>query len=181
MAESNFPGQRPPNWQPPQGTAPAKRGCGFWLLIGVGVIVGLGVIGSLADKGGQPPAPSAPASPQAGAAAPVAGEAAPQANVVTPEQLRAAYERNEVAAQEQYGAKFLRMTGVLHSIELDLTDDPTLSFETGQPYEQVNVNLAEGQKDAAMKLGKGEKATVLCGKISEVLGTPVLGDCTIEP
>lgn len=58
--------------------APAKkRGCGFYALVGAGVLVGLGVLGAIMD-----PAPSVPAASDAAGSGEQAGQAAPveQAN-----------------------------------------------------------------------------------------------------
>jgi len=76
MAGQNFPGQRPPGWEPPAGTVQRKGGVGKAVLIGVGVLIGLGVLGQMAgqDKQAKPEAAAAGEGPAAGAVQPAVAE-----------------------------------------------------------------------------------------------------------
>lgn len=162
-----FPGERPKNWVAPD-TGGTKRGCGFYALCGLGVLVGLGVIGSLL------PETSAPGGN--GGEAQVAAGPALQ---VTPEELRAAYDKNEVAAKAAFAGRVLTMTGELDKIDLDLTDDPVLRFKTAKPYDHVSANFTKADSAAVGLLEKGQQLTVTCGKITEMMGTPILSECRI--
>lgn len=152
-------------------TEKKKRGCGFWILIALGVIVVLAVIGTL----GAP-------TPEEEAEAEAAQAAEDEANAmeVSAMELWQAYDANEVAAQNQFGNTPLRVTGTVNSIALDFADDPFVTFETGNQFQNVQADLADEDPNQVSTLAKGQNITVLCSSISEIAGTPMLRDCRLR-
>lgn len=157
-------------------SAEKKKGGGLlkkilWIVIGLFVL--LMVIGALADGGDKPA--SGEAEEQAVETAP----ATPPVEV-TAQALEAAYEANEMAAQQQYGDRPLLVTGRINSIQLDFSDNPYLVLTGGNPYMGPQAHLAEASRPAAAKLTKGQQITLLCAGVGEVVGTPMLKDCEVQ-
>ncbi len=98
---------------------------------------------------------------------------------VSASQLVKAYDENEVRAQQDYGNHILDVTGVVGSITLDITNDPTINFDVGGTLTGVSVDFAEGQSQFVAELKKGQTITVRCNEISEVQGSPVLRQCVL--
>ena len=137
-----------------------QRGCLFW---GVVIVLGLVALGQCAPDGpDKAPAADAPAAPAISA---------------TAEEIFAAYDANEVAAQQRFGGGPLEVTGRIEAITLDLTDDPVVRLAGGNAFEYVSASLDESAKAAAGTLRKGQKITLRCSSVSEVIGTPMLRDC----
>ena len=101
------------------------------------------------------------------------------AMAVTPEELRAAYDANEAAAQQNYGGQVLEVSGKIDKITLDIGDDPVIQLATAKPYDTVHASLAESANGAAAGLAKGQKIVLRCADVSEVIGTPMLKDCIV--
>jgi tRNA_anti-like len=164
--------------------APRKKGCGFWLLVGLGIIVALAIIGSLLPE----PSAEQKAEIAASKAADAKAEADKQAEEakskrdsavkVSASQLFQAYDANEMAAQQQYGDKLLEVSGVVDGVDLDIGDDPVVKLRTSNQFMPVSVYLTEATAAAAAGFQKGQKITILCESISEVISMPQLKDCT---
>ena len=95
--------------------------------------------------------------------------------------LQQAFAANEVAAKAKYGGQVLEVSGRIHAITLDFTDDPVVEFVTGVPFQTVHAGFDKDSGAAVAALTKGQKATVRCQSISEVIGTPMLRDCVLIP
>ena len=102
--------------------------------------------------------------------------AARTVSVTAPDLFRQ-YAANEVAAQQTYDGKMIEVTGEIARIELDFMDKPTVSLVGPSEYETVSVNFTEDGGAIAGRLQKGQSITVLCEKISEAIGMPLLMEC----
>ncbi len=100
------------------------------------------------------------------------------AKKVTAIELSKAYEKNEMAAQNQFGDQLLEVSGVVDGVDLDFSNDPVIKLKAGNPFLPVSVYLTEATADAAANFQKGQKITVLCESVSEVISMPQLKDCT---
>lgn len=145
--------------------APAKRkmGCGTMAGIGLVALIGIYMIGANGVEKQE-------------AEARKAVESGPSVKV-TPEELRAAYEANEAAAQKTYGGQVLEITGKVDSIALDISDDPVVHFATSNRFDQVHASFEGADGTRAADLVKGQTITLRCGEITEVIGTPILRKC----
>lgn len=97
---------------------------------------------------------------------------------VTAQELFAAYDENEVAAQQSYGDKVLLVSGTVSAVTLDFSDDPVVQLETSNQFSSVQASFDESFSTRAAALRKGQKVTVRCEKVTEVVGTPMLSGCT---
>jgi hypothetical protein len=108
------------------------------------------------------------------------GDAAPVPELaVTAVELAKAYAKNEVSAQAKYGAKKLAITGTIDNITLDFANDPVVSFEGAEMFQSPQAAFTKADGEAIGKLEKGMTITVHCGGVGEVIGTPMLKDCTL--
>lgn len=169
MARKPYPGERPAGWQPPEGAA-AKGGFRWWhgVLIALGVILVVGTLATPYDEQAKK------AEAEVVAAAPV-----PEDRQITSVDLARAYDANEVSAQQFANAGPLQVTGRVEAIELDLTDDPVVRLQGKDDYSHVSVYFDDSATDSAATLSKGETLTVVCTRVSEVIGYPQLNDCVL--
>jgi Na+-transporting methylmalonyl-CoA/oxaloacetate decarboxylase gamma subunit len=163
--------------------AKKKKGCGFWILVAVGVIIVLSVIGSFLPK----PTPEQEAAMAAEKAKGEAAAAATEANAakakrdsatkVSANELFNAYQANEMAAQKQYSDKLLEVSGTVSGVALDILDKPVVSLSTSNQFMSVSVYLTEATQSQAADYSKGQKITVVCEEISELASMPQLKEC----
>lgn len=96
--------------------------------------------------------------------------------------LIAAYEANEVAADEKFKGKLIEVTGVVDTIAKDIMGDPYVTLGSDKEFEFAHVQ-AMFPADAAKQLAglrKGQTLTVQCtggGKVINVIGH----DCLLKP
>lgn len=93
-------------------------------------------------------------------------------------ELAAAFQANEVAAQRRFGGKLLEVQGRVSAIELDLFENPIVSFETGMPAVVTQAQFPKNESTATSQLSIGSDITFWCADITEVLGNPQLSDCS---
>jgi len=110
----------------------------------------------------------------------VVAETATPPTEVTAQELFAAYDANEARAQQTYGNRPLRVSGVVSAVTLDLMDKPTVTLATENQFQSVTILNSESVEARAADLDKGDQITALCGGVSEVVGSPVLKECVIE-
>jgi len=108
-----------------------------------------------------------------------AADQTPSANVleVTVDDLQRAYDANEAGTQLRYGDKTLRVTGTVASVNLGIADDVNIAFAGPGIGTQASMNEEARVKAAA--LAKGDKIVVTCTRVTELLGNPMLSDCTL--
>ena len=143
----------------------AAKGCGILVL----VLIVLAVVGMIA--GGKGDNSSTPATETAATVQPVA---------VTAQQLFAAYDANEAAAQQTYGDKPLLVTGTVAGVDLGVTNEPHVLLRTSNEFMNAQASLTDASQQQATGLSKGQSITLLCAKVSEVIGTPMLSECAIK-
>ena len=161
----------------------AGIGCGVVLV----AIIGIGMLGNamMSDEDRARYAAEREAKEAAEADAErEAAESAAQAKIdgavkLTAAELWNAYNNNEVAAQRAFNDRDLLVSGTVASIELDFADDPVVRFVSPNQYMQVSASFDETYEDRAAALSRGQALTVMCSRVSEIAGTPMLRDCTI--
>lgn len=97
---------------------------------------------------------------------------------VSIDELVAAYDRNEAAAQSDYGGQLLYVEGVISSVTLDFEDLPKAAF-VADIIPEPSARFSEGFEFEAETLVKGERTAVVCAELSEFLGAPQLKDCRL--
>ena len=90
------------------------------------------------------------------------------------------YHANEVAADAEYKDKKLQVLATIASIDKDMTDSIVLRLNSGNEFEDVNANLADGQDAKAATLSKNSEILLICTGGGMILESPVLDDCIID-
>lgn len=100
----------------------------------------------------------------------------------TANELLKAYKENEISANQKFKDKVLLVKASIESIDADFNDKPVLKLKAGDQFEfnQPLASLADAALEQASQLKKGQKIALRCIGASEVAGTPMLKDCTIE-
>ncbi|MCZ2896360.1 OB-fold putative lipoprotein [Burkholderia thailandensis] len=107
----------------------------------------------------------------------VTKKAAEPALSVTASQLFAAYEKNEVAADQQYKGKSLLVSGTVQSIDKDAFDNIVIQLRTSNEFMPVHAYLASGNEAVAASLDKGQKVKWVCEGEGRLIGSPMLREC----
>lgn len=175
MAKEPYPGERPKNWSHEGKTGESSRAKTFGIVLAV--FVGLGVIASVTDDGALDQSED---NPEAVVAA-LAAKPIPAERRVTAADLSQRYADNEVSAQAFADGGPLHVSGKIEAIELDFSNDPVVRLVGHEPYSYVSVPFEKSSGAAIGTLKKGQNLEVDCLKVTEVLGTPHLRDCTLAP
>lgn len=149
----------------PAATKPAtsNRGC----LIAGGIIVALILFAAVAG------------APDANKVADENAAPVGPARSVTAMELWQAYDANEAAAQQEYGDQRLAVSGIVDGVDLDFANDPVVKLKTGNQFQSVQASLTDAAKPQASGLSKGQEVVLTCDSVSEVIGSPMLKDCTL--
>lgn len=98
----------------------------------------------------------------------------------TAENIFNAYEKNEVAADQEYKGRNIRVTGTIDSINSGIGDGANVLLQTSNQFSSVTTSGDDNFTNAAATLSKGQQITMTCVGEGEVIGTPMLGDCVIQ-
>lgn len=104
--------------------------------------------------------------------------AAAEAIAVSPRDLFAAYEANEIAADARFKGKPVKVAATIEEISSGIDDEPVLQLATGEMMQFVHATGVD--KQAAAGLSKGQQVTLLCTGGGEMIGMPQLDDCTLQ-
>jgi hypothetical protein len=90
------------------------------------------------------------------------------------------YKNNEVAADEKYKGKTLKVNGFIGDIKKDITDTMYVILQSGGEYELRNVQcfFADSEKEKLTQLSKGQVITVE-GRCDGLMMNVLLRDCVI--
>ncbi len=99
--------------------------------------------------------------------------------VIKAADLHTEYKANEVAADEKYKGKKLRVGGIISSIDKDAFDNMIIHLDTGEAFSNVMATMEDSEKAAVMKLSKQQVVVVECKGGGFIIGSPVLNDCKI--
>ena len=88
-----------------------------------------------------------------------------------------AYDDNEVATDEKLKGAVVEITGTVQSIDKDFMDDIVIALRSSNEYMPVNLSMGKSEKETAINLRKGQKATIRCSKISKTIVSPNGSKC----
>jgi hypothetical protein len=92
--------------------------------------------------------------------------------------LFAAYEANEVAADNQYKGKLLAVTGTVAGINKDFTDEVYVEIGTSNQFMSIQARGIDPAVAAGLQ--KGTKVTVVCEGAGLMVGSPILNECAVR-
>ncbi len=108
---------------------------------------------------------------------------------VTASTLSSAFQENEAKAQLTYKDKALRVSGTINDIDLDFSDKPVIKLRGANDVQGMgissdgkitDVSISGLPNEAAADLKKGQKLTVVCHELGEVMGSAQLQDCSLS-
>ncbi|MDR2584354.1 MAG: NINE protein [Fibromonadaceae bacterium] len=133
--------------------------------IGIGIIIVLAAFGQVVSKDSQS---SLTVSDNGTVSRPAKNTKVPVAEL-SASQLFSEYEDNEVAADNAYKGKWIKVSGTVESIAKDILDDPYVLFNTGDLF-GVQVYFDDASQLGSIK--KGQRLTIVgkCdGKFGNIL------------
>jgi hypothetical protein len=151
--------------------AVSKKKLGLFKKTGLGLLglfVVLIVIGSMSDN-------KKSGSAQATATTPPPAE---YEFTTTPQELASAYEANTVAADMKFKGKKFRVEGVVDSINTGIGDSIYITMRGGNAFSRPQFSLNDSEKAVAATLSKGQKITLVCIGVGDVIKTPMSRKCT---
>jgi len=113
-------------------------------------------------------APKATDVPSTSAASPIQ---------VTALDLARAYAGNEVDAQMAFGNKVLDVTGTISGVEFDSSGDPVVKMIGVDQFLPVQARFETRYERSLRALSRGERITLQCTSITEIITEPMLSDC----
>lgn len=97
---------------------------------------------------------------------------------VSAQQLAQAYDRNTVAADQQFKGKRFKVSGVVDSINTDLFGKPYVTLRGGvNQFMQPQFKLGSEHANYAASLQQGMRITLECRGRGDVAKTPMSDEC----
>lgn len=94
------------------------------------------------------------------------------------QQIAQAYDRNTVAADQQFKGKRFKVTGVVDSINTDLFGDPYVTLRGGvNQFMEPEFELDKAHANYAAGLQSGMRITMTCRGRGDVAKTPMSDEC----
>lgn len=128
-------------------------------------------------SGDRPSSKPAPASSSQSQPAKVVAPVEPLLEV-SAQQLAQAYDRNTVAADQQYKGKTFKVTGVVDSINTDLFGNPYVTLRGGvNQFMEPQFKLDDAYANYAAGLQSGMRISLICTGSGDVAKTPMSKGC----
>ena len=97
---------------------------------------------------------------------------------VNTQQLAQAYDRNTVAADQQFKGKRFKVTGVVESINTDLFGNPYVTLRGGvNQFMEPQFQLDDAHANYAAGLQSGMRISLICTGSGDVAKTPMSKGC----
>ena len=163
-------------------TPKKKMSLGMKILIGVGVLTVIGIIGSQLDGNKANAASSSQNDTKTELtqaqkdSVKKAEEEEIKKNTITAKQLTAAYDDNEVSADNNFKGKTFYVSGTVTDIKKDILDHIYVTLEGNEMFKQVQCYFED--KDTAGKLQKGMTATFQ-GKCEGLMMNVLMKNCVL--
>ena len=91
--------------------------------------------------------------------------------------LAAMYDENEVAADEKIAGRKVEVTGVVQSIDKDFTGSVVVLLAGNNDFMPARFGMEETEKSKAASLRKGQTTTILCERMTFLMGSPSGRSC----
>lgn len=95
--------------------------------------------------------------------------------------ILAAYENNEVGADNQYKGKLIEVTGIVDNIKKDIFDNLYVTLGTGAQFEipQIQAFFDDSMNNQLGQLRKRQRLTVVC-RVDGLMMNVLAKDCVIK-
>ncbi|HZZ86074.1 MAG TPA: hypothetical protein VFE30_16205 [Anaeromyxobacteraceae bacterium] len=88
------------------------------------------------------------------------------------------YEANEVAADNVYRGKTLKVRGTVSSVDKDFMDNIVVHLASPNEFMNTMATVQKAEARQAAQLSKGQRISLICEGKGRVMGSPSLDDCT---
>lgn len=88
-----------------------------------------------------------------------------------------AYEDNQVAADQKYFQKRLKLTGVIEGINSGLSNEPYVALRGANMFLSPQAHFENPNVERVATLKKGQKLTLVCEGGGAIVGTPMFKNC----
>lgn len=155
-----------------RGYSVAARICGLtWLALSIFVFLGA------RDKSPSDTTASVPSKPTISREDERTARLA-SLSTFTAAQLAAAYDRNTVAADQQFKGKAYKVTGTVSSINTDFRGRPYVTLQGGvNQFMEPQFSFENAKDPAIAQLQKGSRVTLACTGRGDIAKTPMSEDC----
>ncbi|WP_044311653.1 OB-fold protein [Pseudomonas syringae] len=160
-----------------------------WFLLGRGYSAGARVVGlswmvlaiilflGSRDKNSADTTASVPSKPTISREEARASQLA-SLSTFTAAQLASAYDRNTVAADQQFKGKAYKVTGTVSSINTDFRGRPYITLQGGvNQFMEPQFSFEDAKDPAIAQLQKGNRITLACTGKGDIAKTPMSEDC----
>lgn len=93
------------------------------------------------------------------------------------------YDSNEIAADNKYKKKYVRVSGTVEDLGKDILDDIYVTLDGGGADDMglraVQAYFKKSDSDAIAQVAKGQSMTVVC-RVDGLMMNVILKDCVIE-
>lgn len=103
---------------------------------------------------------------------------APFPMIVDADTYQRNYDKNEVAADQQYIEKYFLVRGTVKSIDRGIGENYFITFEGGEnPFMTPHAQMMDGYTDYLSKLEKGQNKALYCKGNGRLMGSAQLSEC----
>lgn len=96
---------------------------------------------------------------------------------VSADEILSVYEENEVLGDQRFKGRDIVLSGKIKAINSGIGDDPYLTFRVKDMFSSPQAHFAEGYREKAATMKKGEEVSLYCTGGGEAIGTPLLRNC----
>lgn len=96
------------------------------------------------------------------------------------EEIAAAYEKNEKAADQKYKGKYFRITGTVDELDKDAKNRPQIHLKWSDPFNRPQLIFSKDLASEVAKYKKGQKVTAICKFNGSVFGMAQGVDCQFD-
>ncbi len=126
------------------------------------------------------PAPATPEQPARPEQAPRAEKMERRPARITASALFAAYDANEVAADQRYKGQVVEVSGTIRAISKDVFETPFVSFETENPFLSVHCYFDKADTPRLARLAKNERLAAIGEVSGKTLGSVIVKKCALQ-
>ena len=94
-------------------------------------------------------------------------------------QLFDEYKANEVAADDKYKGKTIKVTGIIDEISKDFADNAIVKLKTSNQFSTVFSYLEKSELEKAKNLSKDIPITMVCNGQGMIITSAILKECVI--
>ncbi|HCO6890821.1 TPA: zinc-ribbon domain-containing protein [Escherichia coli] len=99
-------------------------------------------------------------------------------NQFSAQEIADAYDKNTVAADQQFKGKWILISGLVDEINTDFTGDAYVTLSVENRFSSPQAKFVKDEMDRLAKLEKGQRIRAICIGNGDVIKTPMLEQCT---